>query len=119
MSRHGMVPPGGSPRRQRWHNRHPVLALTAWVLVQEVLIGAVIYACAVATRAAGLGADAFAAMLALLWVLVLFWARRFGMLRPRCWSRIFTEASLLYIGAVGCTTILLIALKLPLWTAQL
>ena len=96
-----------------------MLVLTARVLTQEGLIGAVIYACAAAIRAASLGAGPFAVMLVLLWVSVLLWTRRFGLIRPRCWSRAFTEGSLLYIGSVCCTNAFLIALHFPLWTPRL
>ena len=103
----------------KWPGRHPVLVLTAQVLAQEVLIGAALYACAVAIRAASLGVGPFALVLALLWMLVLAWTRRFGMTRPRCWSRAFTEGSLLYVGSVCCTNVLLVALNSSLWTAML
>ncbi|MBV9748042.1 MAG: hypothetical protein JO157_04430, partial [Acetobacteraceae bacterium] len=83
------------------------------------LIGAAIYACAVVVQGAHLGMTPFAAMLVLLWILVLAWTCRFGMWRPRCWANAFTEGSLLYVGSVCCANILAVALKFPLWTSAL
>ena len=117
MSRHGMMFPG-APGWRDWSGRHPVLIFTARVLTREVLIGAVLYACEAAIQGAGGGAGPLGLILGLLWLVVLLWTRRFGLLRPRCWSRAFTEGSLLYVGSVCCTNALLIALNSPLWTIR-
>ena len=119
MSRQGMLPPGGMPGRRGWSGKHPVLVLTAQVLALEVLIGAALYAGAVAIRAASLGTGPFAVMLVLVWMLVLFWTRRFGLLQPQRWSMAFMEACLFYIGAVCCANILLTVLNSPVWTTKL
>ena len=95
--------------------QRPVLVSGAQVLVQEILIGAALYLCAVAIRAAGLGAGPLALALTLLWVLVLLWTRRFGVLRPRCWGTAFTEASLLCVGSICCVNALLSALNSVAW----
>ena len=119
MSRHGMAPPGGGAFGPRgWSAaRRAVLVLLARVLARETLIGAAIYACAVVVQGAHLGMAPFAAMLVLLWTLVLAWTCRFGMWRPRGWANAFTEGSLLYVGSVCCTNVLLFALHVPPWTS--
>jgi hypothetical protein len=114
-----MVPPGGGPGRRGWFSKHPVLVFVTRVLVREAAIGAALYACAVAIRAAGLGTGPFAVMLVLVWMLVLLWTRRFGLLQPQRWSMAFMEACLFYIGAVCCANILLTALNSPVWTTKL
>ena len=88
-----------------------MLVCTTRMLTQEVLIGATLYACAVAIRAASLGTKPFAVMLALVWMLLLFWGCRFGMRQPRCWSSAFTKGCRLYIGAICCANVLLTALN--------
>ncbi len=119
MSRHGMFPPGGTPKRDGWSSRGFVLAFAVRVLTLEILIGAALYSSGAAIRAAKLGAGLFVLTLVLVWTMVVLWTRRFGLLRPRGWSKALLEGSLLYIGSVCCMNVLVIALNSPLWAVKL
>ncbi len=119
MIRHWTFASDSPRRRSTWWSRHPQLVFAIRVLVREAAIGAALYARAGAARALNLRVGLFILLLALLWILVILWSRWFGLMRPLCWPRSVTEASLLYIGSVCGTNVLLIALQSPLWAARL
>jgi hypothetical protein len=111
MSQHGMVPPDRHPRRGEWSSRRAVLGFAAQVLVREAVIGAVLYACAGASRIGNFGMGLLALGMVVLWT---YW---FGLLRPRSWTMAAAEGLLLYAGSVCIGNILLITLGPLQWAS--
>lgn len=111
MSRHGMVPPGGSfPMRQPQPSGFTGSArLIAGVLLREAAVGLVLW-----SGAAQVARVRLAFHLAAISVTFL-WTRRFGLVRPMILKVTYMESMLLYLGGICFSNLMLAGFGMAPW----
>ncbi len=110
MSRHGMVPPGGSPARPSQPDGFAGrMRFVAAVLLREAVIGSLLWAGAAEGTKMRLAFHLTAIPVTVLWT------RRFGLMRPMIWKVALMEGMLLYFGGICFSNLMRAGFGLAPW----